>query len=359
MRIADFDYRLPEALIARRPAEPRGAGRLLVVGRERLEDRRFSDFPSLLSPGDLLVLNDTRVVRARLAGRKPTGGRVEVFAERIEGERGLLARVRASKGLRAGGRLELGAGVGAVCIGREGEFHRLELDRPAREVLDLHGEVPLPPYLGRPAEPADAERYQTVYAKRAGAVAAPTAGLHFDAAMLDRIAALGVAIGTLTLHVGAGTYQPMRGGDPARHRMHGESGEVPGRLCEQVGAARARGGRVVAVGTTTVRALETAARGGRLRPWSGTTDLFVRPGFAFRCVDALLTNFHQPRSTLLLLVAAFAGRGRVLDAYGHAVAGGYRFLSYGDAMFVPARHARSDPPGVRTRPGTRRGDPGR
>ena len=339
MRVSDFDYRLPDGLIARRPAEPRGASRLLVVGREGLEDRRFSDLPALLAPGDLLVLNDTRVVRARLAGRKPTGGRVEVFAERIEGKRRLLARVRASKGLRAGGRVEFGPGVGAACIGREGEFHRLELDRPAREVLDLHGEVPLPPYLGRPAEPADAERYQTVYAKRAGAVAAPTAGLHFDSAMLGRLAALGVAIGTLTLHVGAGTYQPMRGDDPARHRMHGEAGEAPERLCEQVEAARARGGRVVAVGTTVVRVLETAARGGRLRPWSGTTDLFIRPGFAFRCVDALLTNFHQPRSTLLLLVAAFAGRGRVLDAYGHAVAKSYRFLSYGDAMFLPGRYA--------------------
>ena len=359
MRVSDFDYHLPEALIARRPAEPRGASRLLVVGRERLEDRRFSDFPDLLAAGDLLVLNDTRVVRARLVGRKPTGGRVEVFAERIESERRLLARVRASKGLRAGGRVELGAGVGAVCIGREGEFHRLALDRPAREVLDLHGEVPLPPYLGRPAEPADAERYQTVYANRPGAVAAPTAGLHFDAAMLDRLAALGIAIGTLTLHVGAGTYQPMRGDDPARHRMHGEQGEVTERLCEQVGSARARGGRVVAVGTTAVRALETAARDGRLRPWSGTTDLFVRPGFAFRCVDALLTNFHQPRSTLLLLVAAFAGRGRVLDAYEHAVAGGYRFLSYGDAMFIPRRHARARPAGVPSRAEPRRGDAGR
>ena len=337
MRISDFDYRLPDALVARHPAEPRTSSRLLVVGRKGLSDRRFTDLPGYLRAGDLLVLNDTRVLRARLAGRKATGGRVEVFVERVEGRCRLLARVRASKGLRVGGEVELGAAVRGVCVGREGEFHRIDLERPVAEVLERHGEVPLPPYLGRPAEPADAERYQTVYAKRAGAVAAPTAGLHFDAAMLDRLAAGGVAVGMLTLHVGSGTYQPIRADDPAGHRMHGESVEVPRRLCEQIEAARARGGRVVAVGTTCVRALETAARAGGTEPWSGTTHLFIRPGFEFRCVDALLTNFHQPRSTLLLLVAAFAGRDRVLGAYRHAVAKGYRFLSFGDAMFFPER----------------------
>ena len=339
MRVSDFQYRLPDALIARYPAEPRTASRLLVVGRDRLRDARFADLPGCLRPGDLLVLNDTRVVRARLAGRRPTGGRVEVFAERIEGRSRLLARVRASKGLRLDDEVELGPGVRGVCIGREGEFHRIELDRPAVEVLERHGRVPLPPYLRRPAEPSDVERYQTVYAKRAGAVAAPTAGLHFDAAMLDRLSAGGVAMATLTLHVGSGTYQPIRTDDPAGHRMHGEEVEVPERLCEQVEDAKARGGRVVAVGTTCVRALETACRFGRLEPWSGTTHLFIRPGYEFRCVDALLTNFHQPRSTLLLLVAAFAGRIRVLDAYRHAVAKGYRFLSFGDAMFLPERAA--------------------
>ena len=337
MRVSDFDYRLPDALIARRPAEPRTASRLLVVTGGGPRDARFSDLPAWLRPGDLLVLNDTRVIRARLVGRKPTGGRVEVFVERIEGPNRLLARVRASKGLRVGGEVELGPGVRAVCVGRAGEFHRIELDRPAAAMLERHGEVPLPPYLGRPAEPLDAERYQTVYARRAGAVAAPTAGLHFDATMLDRLAATGVANTTLTLHVGSGTYQPIRGDDPDGHRMHGEAVEVPQRICEAVAAAKARGGRVVAVGTTCVRALETAARAGRLEPWSGTTRLFIRPGFEFRCVDALLTNFHQPRSTLLLLVAAFAGRERVLGAYRHAVAKGYRFLSYGDAMFLPER----------------------
>ena len=339
MRAADFDYRLPDDLVARYPAEPRTSSRLLVVTGEGLRDARFSDLPAFLRPGDLLVLNDTRVIRARLPGCKPTGGRVEVFVERIEGRNRLLARVRASKGLRVGGELELGDGVRGVCAGRAGEFHRIDLDRPAAAVLERHGEVPLPPYLGRPAEPLDAERYQTVYARRAGAVAAPTAGLHFDAAMLDRLSAAGVANAALTLHVGSGTYQPIRTDGPGGHRMHGEAAEVPERLCEAVAAAKARGGRVVAVGTTCVRALETAACSGRLEPWSGTTRLFIRPGFEFRCVDALLTNFHQPRSTLLLLVAAFAGRERVLGAYRHAVAKGYRFLSFGDAMFLPGLSA--------------------
>ena len=337
MRVSDFDYCLPDALIARHPADPRSSSRLLLVGREGPSDLRFTDLPGCLRSGDLLVLNDTRVIRARLNGKKPTGGRVEVFVERIEDRRRLLARVRASKGLRIGGEVELGASARGVCVGREGEFHRIDLDRPAAEVLARHGEVPLPPYLGRPVEPADDERYQTVYAERPGAVAAPTAGLHFDGALLRRLAAAGVECATLTLHVGSGTYQPIRSDDPAGHRMHAEAVEVPERLCRQVETAKARGGRVVAVGTTCVRALESASRDGGLEPWSGVTRLFIRPGFEFRCVDALLTNFHQPRSTLLLLVAAFAGRERVLDAYRHAVAKGYRFLSYGDAMFLPAR----------------------
>ena len=337
IRVSDFDYRLPDALVARYPIEPRSASRMLVVGREGLRDRRFTDLPSCLRSGDLLVLNDTRVIRARLLGRKTTGGRVEIFVERIEGRSRLLARVRASKGLRVGAEVELGSAVHGVCVGRAGEFHRIDLDRPAAEALERHGEVPLPPYLGRPAEPMDAERYQTVYARRAGAVAAPTAGLHFDEALLGRLSATGVESGSLTLHVGSGTYQPIRADDPAGHRMHGEAVEIPERLCRQVETAKARGGRVVAVGTTCVRALETASRAGRLEPWKGSTHLFIRPGFEFRCVDALLTNFHQPRSTLLLLVAAFAGRGRVLGAYRHAVARGYRFLSYGDAMFLPER----------------------
>ena len=340
MRVSDFDYRLPDALIARYPAEPRTSSRLLVVAGDKPRDARFFDLPAYLRRGDLLVLNDTRVIRARLLGRKPTGGRVEVFVERIEGPSRLLARVRASKGLRSREARWSSAPACAGCApAAPGEFHRIDLDRPAGEVLERHGEVPLPPYLGRPAEPSDAERYQTVYARRAGAVAAPTAGLHFDAAMLERLSAAGVGSATLTLHVGSGTYQPIRADDPDGHRMHGEAVEVPEGLCAAVEAAKARGGRVVAVGTTCVRALETAARAGRLEPWSGTTRLFIRPGFEFRCVDALLTNFHQPRSTLLLLVAAFAGRERVLGAYRHAVAKGYRFLSYGDAMFLPERAA--------------------
>jgi len=340
MQVSDFDYFLPGDLVARYPAERRSASRLLVVAGDGPRDARFADLPQWLRPGDLLVLNDTRVIRARLPGRKPTGGRVEVFVERIEGPRRLLARVRASKGLRAGGEVELGAGrARAVCAGQVGEFHLLDLDRPAAELLERHGEVPLPPYLGRPADPLDAERYQTVYARRAGAVAAPTAGLHFDSAMFERLAAAGVGSATLTLHVGSGTYQPIRTDDPDHHPMHAEAVEISEGLCAAVAAAKARGGRVVAVGTTCVRALETAARAGRLEPWSGATRLFIRPGFEFRCVDALLTNFHQPRSTLLLLVAAFAGRERILGAYRHAAARRYRFLSYGDAMFLPERAA--------------------
>ena len=340
MRVSDFDYCLPDDLVARYPAARRSASRLLVVAGDGPRDACFADLPQWLRSGDLLVLNDTRVIRARLPGRKPTGGRVEIFVERIEGPRRILARVRASKGLRTGGEVELGAGrVRAVCAGRVGEFHLIDLDRPADELLERHGEVPLPPYLGRPAEPLDAERYQTVYARRAGAVAAPTAGLHFDSAMLERLAAAGIGSATLTLHVGSGTYQPIRTDDPDNHPMHAEAVEVSEGLCAAVAAAKARGGRVVAIGTTCVRALETAARAGRLEPWSGATRLFIRPGFEFRCVDALLTNFHQPRSTLLLLVAAFAGRERVLGAYRHAVAKGYRFLSYGDAMFLPERAA--------------------
>ena len=339
MRVSDFDYRLPDALIARYPAVPRSSSRLLVAGRAGLADRRFADLPDCLRPGDLLVLNDTRVIRARLAGRKPTGGRVEVFIERIEGPSRVLARVRSGKGLRTGGEVVLGASVRGVCAGRDGEFHRIDFDRPAAEVIERHGEVPLPPYLGRPAEAPDRERYQTVYAARAGAVAAPTAGLHFDEGILARLEANGVERATLTLHVGSGTYQPIRTDDPAGHRMHGEAVEVPEVLCRRVEAVQARGGRVVAVGTTCVRALETASRRGALEPWSGVTRLFIRPGFEFRCVDALVTNFHQPRSTLLLLVAAFAGRERVLGAYRHAVARGYRFLSFGDAMFLPERAA--------------------
>lgn len=348
MQVSDFDYTLPPELIAKWPVPERTDSRLLVLERDRFEDRTFADFPEdCLMPGDLLVLNNTQVIPARLFAQRATGGQAEVFVERLEDEHRFLARVRPGNRVRAGDELDFGDGVSGRCLEREGEFHRIEFPgHPVNEVLERHGETPLPPYLGRDAEPEDRKRYQTVYAKRAGAVAAPTAGLHFTRKMLKEIEAGGVEIGYLTLHVGSGTYQPMRDEDPERHEMHSEEVEVPSSLCVQLASARARSGRVVAVGTTCVRALEAAGQETAKTwsqsfppalPWSGATDLFIRPGFEFRCVDALLTNFHQPRSTLMLLVAAFAGRERILDAYRHAVEQRYRFLSYGDAMFIPRR----------------------
>ncbi len=338
MRVDDFDYELPEGLIARHPPERRGDSRLLALEAQSdvPRDLRFSDLPDLLRPGDLLVFNDTRVIPARLWGRKATGGRVEVLVERITGPHEALAHVRASKSPKPGAVLHLEGGVEAEVTGREGALFALRFAGPAPvlELLERHGHVPLPPYLARVDTPEDRERYQTVFARRPGAVAAPTAGLHFDRAMLDRLAAAGVAQAFVTLHVGAGTFQPVRVDEVERHEMHAEWLQVPEETVAAVAAARARGGRVVAVGTTAVRALESAAAGGELRPFEGETRLFVYPGYRFRVVDAMVTNFHLPRSTLLMLVSAFAGRERVLAAYRHAVARRYRFFSYGDAMWL-------------------------
>jgi S-adenosylmethionine:tRNA ribosyltransferase-isomerase len=336
MRRADFAYSLPPELVAHRPLARRGASRLLALdgASGATHDLEFDDLPSLLRAGDLLVLNDTRVLPARLHGRKVSGGACEILLERIIGTTRILAQARASKGLKPGARIELPAGACAVVVGRHGELHELELDREALPYFEAHGDVPLPPYLGREPEPADRERYQTVYAESPGAVAAPTAGLHFDREALAAIARGGIAIERLTLHVGAGTFTPMRAAAIEDHRMHAERMRVPAATVAAVEAARRRGGRVVAVGTTVVRALESAASGGALRAYDGETDLFIRPGHRFRVVDALLTNFHLPESSLLVLVCAFAGRDRVLAAYRHAVAARYRFFSYGDAMFV-------------------------
>jgi S-adenosylmethionine:tRNA ribosyltransferase-isomerase len=336
MRRADFSYVLPRELIASRPLAERSASRLLCLdgadGTSR--DLAFRDLPALLDARDLLVLNDTRVVPARVACRKPTGGACDLLLERIiEGAR-FLAQARASKGLRPGGRLTLPGGALARVLGRRGDLIEIELDRDAAAYFETHGSVPLPPYVDREPDDADRERYQTVYASEPGAVAAPTAGLHFDRAMLDGLARRGVAIARLTLHVGAGTFQPIRSNELGEHRMHAERYRLPEATVAAVAAARARGGRVVAVGTTVVRTLEAAAAGGRLGAGAGETALFITPGYRFRIVDALLTNFHLPESTLLVLVAAFAGRERVLAAYHHAIAGRYRFYSYGDAMFV-------------------------
>jgi S-adenosylmethionine:tRNA ribosyltransferase-isomerase len=348
MRRAEFSYLLPEALIADRPLPARGASRLLALdgGTGVIRDLRFSDLGLLLAPGDLLVLNDTRVLPARLRGRKPSGGACELLLERIQGGRRFLAQARASKGVRPGTRIELPGGAVAIAIGRQGELHEFELDREVLPFFEAEGSVPLPPYVAREAEPADRERYQTVYAEVPGAVAAPTAGLHFEKEALGRLEKQGVSIATLTLHVGAGTFTPLRSEEIDAHRMHAERIRVPEETVAAIGAARSRGGRVVAVGTTVVRALEAAAAGGTLEPCERDTDIFIRPGHRFRVIDALLTNFHLPESTLLVLVAAFAGRDRVLAAYHHAIAGRYRFFSYGDAMFVTPDPAALAPRGI-------------
>jgi S-adenosylmethionine:tRNA ribosyltransferase-isomerase len=336
MRRADFSYPLPKELIAERPLPLRGASRLLALDGATggIRDLAFEDFGGLLNAGDLVVLNDTRVLPARLRGRKASGGSCELLLERILDARRILAQARASKGLKPGARIELPGGASAVAIARRGDLHELELDREALEYFEAHGSVPLPPYVAREAEPDDRERYQTVYAEVPGAVAAPTAGLHFDREALTALGHRGIAVERVTLHVGAGTFTPMRVENVADHRMHAERVQVPAATVGAVEAARGRGGRVVAVGTTVVRALEAAASGGRLAEFAGDTEIFIRPGHRFRVVDALLTNFHLPESTLLVLVSAFAGREHVLAAYHHAIANRYRFFSYGDAMFV-------------------------
>jgi len=335
MRLSEFDYALPEELVAQHPSAGRTQSRLLHLDASGApHDLRFVDLPGLIAPQDVVVLNDTRVIRARLFGRKPTGGKVEVFVERIVAEREALALARAGHPLKAGHRLILGDGVEAEVLGREGDLFRVRFAEPVADVLERCGWVPLPPYIRHPPDAQDSERYQTVFAERPGAVAAPTAGLHFDHDMLEAIAGRGTGIARVTLHVGAGTFQPIRGDTLEEHRMHSERYDVPAQAVEKIEAARARGGHVLAVGTTVLRALESAARGGTLRAASGETDLFVSPGFEFRVVDRLLTNFHLPRSSLLVLVAAFAGLEATRRAYARAIAARYRFYSYGDAMLI-------------------------
>lgn len=333
MQLSDFDYDLPAELIARHPPDARTASRLLVVGGQ-LHHRRFTDLPSVLAEGDLLVFNDTRVLRARLRGRKASGGSVEILVERLLGDTEALAHVRASKSPRAGSLIDLAGGCQAHVIGRAGDLFHLRFSRHASVFLEQYGEVPLPPYLDRDEESADGERYQTIYAKHPGAVAAPTAGLHFDAELMAATAASGVGHAFVTLHVGAGTFQPLREDTIAANRLHAERIRVDESVCQAVRAARAAGKRVVAVGTTSARALEAASAGGEIAPFEGETELFIVPGYAFRSVDALLTNFHLPRSSLLVLVSAFAGHERIKAAYRHAVRARYRFFSYGDAMLL-------------------------
>jgi len=341
---ADFHFDLPPELIAQRPPPERGASRLLVLDESATpRDRQFSDLPGLLRPGDLLVFNNTRVMRARLFGRKDTGGVVEVLVERLLAPDLALAHARAAKSPKPGRLILLAGGGRLEVVARDGALFRLRaLDAPFKDLMETQGHIPLPPYIDRADDTADAERYQTVFGTREGAVAAPTAGLHFDQAMLERLAGLGVARAEVTLHVGAGTFQPVRVDDLDQHPMHAEWLEVSERVCEQVAATRAAGGRIIAVGTTSVRSLESAAAaaGGdadTLRPFRGDSRLFIRPGYRFRVVDAMITNFHLPESTLLMLVCAFCGHEPMLAAYRHAVAKGYRFFSYGDAMFLTRR----------------------
>lgn len=340
MQLSDFDFSLPERLIAHYPAEERRQSRLLCLNTASSEitHRGFADLLSLLSPKDLLVFNDTRVIPARLYARKESGGRVELMVERLmEGNR-VLAQLRASKPSKPGTRLIVeGAEAEPIeVVGRQGDFYVLQFhgDAAPEALFAEHGHMPLPPYIKRDDEAFDEERYQTVYARENGAVAAPTAGLHFDELMLSELADMGVDTAYLTLHVGAGTFQPVRVDNIEEHRMHTELIDVPQEVCDKVRACRERGGRVIAVGTTTVRSLETAAANGELRPTKGETDIFIYPGYEFKAVDALITNFHLPQSTLLMLVSAFCSREVLLDAYEEAIANDYRFYSYGDAMLL-------------------------
>jgi len=340
MKLCDFHYELPEALIAQHPSERRTGSRLLQLdgNNGEVRDARFTDLPGLLRPGDLLVFNNTRVMPARLHGQKETGGQVEILIERVLEPMRALAHVRASKSPKPGSRILVGGAQIAV-VSRQGALFELELPGATdfHALMAEHGHMPLPPYIDRSDDEFDAERYQTVYAREAGAVAAPTAGLHFDEDMLETLRAMGIRTAEVTLHVGAGTFQPVRVQNLDEHEMHSEWLDVSQGVCDQVEETRAQGGRVVAVGTTSVRSLETAAASGNLQPYTGDTQLFIRPGYRFQVVDCLLTNFHLPESTLLMLVSAFAGYEQVMSAYRHAVKERYRFFSYGDAMWLSRR----------------------
>src|SRR5712691_10300469 len=331
LSIDDFDYELPSELIAQNPDAERSGSRLLCVGAS-LADRRFFELPQLLAPGDLLVFNDTRVIKARLFGKKETGGHIEVLIERVLSAHEALAQVHAGRAAKPGSMLRLAGGLDVRVLGRAEEFYHLRFPESGtvHELLERHGSVPLPPYITRAPRGEDERRYQTVYARSTGAVAAPTAGLHFDEPLLASLAQRGVEFAYVTLHVGAGTFQPVRVKNLAKHRMHGERYEIPPATTAAIGRARERGGSIVAVGTTTVRCLEASAGASG----AAETDLFITPGFEFRVVDRLITNFHLPKSTLLVLVSAFAGIEPIRRAYRHAIERRYRFYSYGDAMLV-------------------------
>lgn len=332
--LSDFDFDLPSELIAQFPLPERSASRLLHVDAMRCIDRRFPDIAQILQPGDLLVFNDTKVLKARFFGIKESGGKVEVLVERVLDARTVLAQVRASKSPAAGSRIRLSEAFDVIVGGRAGEFYTLQFPGDVFALIDTHGRLPLPPYIEHAAEKTDEERYQTVYAKHDGAVAAPTAGLHFDQPLLDTLSSKGIGLAYVTLHVGAGTFQPVRVENLAEHKMHSEWYTMPEETVVAVRAAKAAGRRVVAVGTTSMRALESASQSGELQAGSDDTALFITPGYRFKTVDQMITNFHLPKSTLLMLVSAFAGYEEIRAAYAHAIAQRYRFFSYGDAMLL-------------------------
>lgn len=341
MQLNDFNFDLPQEQIARYPLDRRSASRLLCVDQAGGENvhRQFSDVIDLVEAGDLLVFNDTKVIPARLLGQKTTGGQVELLIERILDDKSLLAQIRVSKPPRIGDHLLFPQDVRLEVKGRQHQFYELcyQGEGCILDVIEAIGQIPLPPYLHRLPEEADKERYQTVYAKHKGSVAAPTAGFHFDKELLQALKDKGVDFGYLTLHIGAGTFAPVRTDDIKNHTMHAEYLSVSAELCAAIAATKARGKRVIAVGTTSMRALETASQSGRIQPYNGDTRIFIYPGYTFRCVDALITNLHLPCSTLLMLVCAFSGQETVMRAYREAVANAYRFYSYGDAMWMQVK----------------------
>lgn len=332
--LSDFDFDLPPERIAQHPLPDRSASRLLQLDGDQITDRHFADIVDQLQPGDLLVMNNTRVLKARFFGVKETGGQVEVLVERVLDNRTVLAQVRASKSPKPDNRIRLADAFDVTVGERAGEFFTLHFEGDVFELIEAHGRLPLPPYIEHNADEFDEQRYQTVYSKEPGAVAAPTAGLHFDQPLLDRLAAKGVKLAYVTLHVGAGTFQPVRVEDLSAHQMHSEWYTIPQETVDAVRAAKALGRDVVAVGTTSLRALESASQSGELKVGSDDTALFITPGYAFKTVTRLITNFHLPKSTLMMLVSAFAGYHEIRKAYAHAIANEYRFFSYGDAMLL-------------------------
>lgn len=333
MIISDFNYNLPNELIARHPTSDRRDSRFLVL-EDNVSDKRFVDLPDLIRPNDLLVFNDTRVIKARLSARKDTGGKVEILIERITNPSTALVHLKSNKSPKLGNNLMLEEDVKAKILSRKKDLFELQFSTDIASFIEVHGKVPLPPYIDRSADISDDDRYQTVYARDPGAVAAPTAGLHFDSKMLKEVKGAGAHLSWLTLHVGAGTFQSLREEQIHDNKLHSERVEISEECCKAVHKAKSSGGRVIAVGTTSVRALECASSNGMISPFSGETDMFIYPGYNFQTVDAMITNFHLPKSSLLMLVAAFAGKDRILDAYNHAVSKKYRFFSYGDAMFL-------------------------